>query len=40
MPADPVHGKLKYMSLLQKVSNREARIIEIHTEDVDEYFKY
>ena len=39
LPADQIHGKLKYMSMLQKVVNREARVIEIHTEDVDEYFK-
>jgi len=39
LPTDSIHGKLKYMSMLQKVANREQRVIEIHTEDVDEFFK-
>jgi uncharacterized glyoxalase superfamily protein PhnB len=35
---DPVHGKLKYMTKLQSVSNRKSETIEIELEDIKEFF--
>ena len=35
---DPIHGKLKYMTQLQKVANRESLEIEIELEDLREFF--
>ena len=35
---DPIHGKLKYMTQLQRVANRQAEIIQIELEDIREFF--
>lgn len=35
---DPIHGKLKYMTKLQKVANRQTDVIEIELEDIREFF--
>ena len=38
MKEDPIHGKLKYMTMLQKVANRLTNTIEIELEDLKEFF--
>ena len=35
---DPVHGKLKYMIELQKVANRQSKVIQLELDDIKEYF--
>ena len=35
---DPIHGKLKYMIMLQHVANRTNMVIEIELEDIREFF--
>mmetsp|Transcript_16126 Transcript_16126/g.11370 ORF Transcript_16126/g.11370 Transcript_16126/m.11370 type:complete len:100 (-) Transcript_16126:2061-2360(-) len=38
MTEDALHGKLKYMSMLQKVSNKQCKTIEITLEDIQDHF--
>mmetsp|Transcript_40568 Transcript_40568/g.53213 ORF Transcript_40568/g.53213 Transcript_40568/m.53213 type:complete len:192 (+) Transcript_40568:155-730(+) len=38
MQADPVHEKKKYMSMLQQVSNRERKLVEIELDDIKDHF--
>ena len=35
---DPIHGKLKYMAILQQVANKKQEGIEIELEDIREFF--
>jgi len=35
---DTVHGKLKYMRALQRVANKESKLIELELDDIKEYF--
>ena len=34
MTPDPIHAKLKYMASLQKIANREEKIINIQLSDL------
>jgi hypothetical protein len=36
---DPIHGKHKYLILMQKVANKEADVINIELDDIAEFFK-
>jgi hypothetical protein len=35
---DSLHGKLKYMRLLQSVANRDTKLIEIEMDDIRDHF--
>ena len=35
---DPIHGKLKYMTQLQKIANKQSEIIEIELDDIQDFF--
>lgn len=38
IPEDPVHGRKKYLIQLQRIPNGQSNIIEIHLEDLEEFF--
>ena len=35
---DPIHGKMKYMAMLQKIANRQEKLINISLSDLHEFF--
>lgn len=35
---DPIHGKMKYMAMLQKIANRQEKLIDIQLSDLHEFF--
>lgn len=39
MQADPLHGKKKYMVLLQRLANKEDNVINVEIDDLQEFFK-
>ena len=37
MENDIIHGKNKYMSLIQKISNHQSKVLEIHLDDLESF---
>jgi len=38
LPEDPIHSKLKYQILMQRVANKESKLIGVDLEDIKEFF--